>query len=136
MSLSMRGPNCPMNVQICESLFQLNKFEQCKNEICENLRRFTGNKSKVFEVRRGVVGIKWWVISFAQLFQLVLSQIDDVIKDTTNRSLSIFYLNEQETVKKVCAIMRANEKVDNRPKWKILKDMGKCDVLSIQEIEV
>lgn len=136
MSLSIRGPNCPMNVQICDSLFQLNKFEDCKNEICDNLRRFSGNKSKTFEVRRDVVGIKYGVISFAQLFKLVVSQIESVIKDTTNRSLSLFYLNQQETVKKVCAIMRESEKVDDRPKWKIFKDMGKCDVLSIQEIEV
>lgn len=32
--------------------------------------------------------------------------------------------------------MRANEKVDDRPKWKILKDLEKCDILSIPEIEV
>lgn len=78
----------------------------------------------------------WGYLIHTVPFKLVLSQIDDVIKDTTNKSLSLFYLNEQETVKKVCAIMRANEKVDDRPRWKILKDLEKCDVLSIPEIEV
>ncbi|KAH8418332.1 hypothetical protein KR222_000108 [Zaprionus bogoriensis] len=115
MALKRRGHNCPMNMQICDALFQLNQFENCKKEIGDNLRRFQGVKSKNFE-KRGIV-------------------IDGVIKDTTNRSLSMFYLNFRKVVEKVSAIIKANERIDDRPRWKILKEMEKCDVQSIPDEE-
>lgn len=55
------------------------------------------------------------------------------MRDTTNESLSQFYLNNQKTVKKVSVILKAKEKIDDRPKWKILKELDMCDVLSIPD---
>lgn len=49
------------------------------------------------------------------------------------------FLRENEAI---CQFVREKEqkelktKVDVRPLWKILKDQGKCDVLSIPEIDV
>lgn len=136
MTLKTYGHNCLINLQICDSIFQLNQFENCKKEICDNLRRFTGNKVNLFETRRGVVDIKYEIMQILQLFKLELSQLYDVIRDTTNKSLSLFYLNNQKTVKKVSAILRAKEKIDDRPKWKILKELDICDVLSIPDEKV
>ncbi|XP_034478936.1 uncharacterized protein LOC117785141 [Drosophila innubila] len=115
MGQKKRGPNCPINLQICDNLFELNQFENCNCELRDNLRRFIGVKARNFELRRKVV--------------------DDVIKDVTGKGLSLFYLNFQKVVEQVSAILKANEMQDKRPMWKILKEQEKCDVLSIPEVE-
>lgn len=73
MTLRKYGHNCPINLQICDSIFQLNQFEKCKNEICDNLRRFAGNKANLFETRRDVVDIKYKIMPIIQLVKLVPS---------------------------------------------------------------
>lgn len=73
MAFKTYGHSCPINMQICDSIFQLNQFENCKREISENLRRFAGNKANNFETRRVVVGIKYKIMPIPQLFKLVLS---------------------------------------------------------------
>lgn len=50
-----RGPNCPINLQICDNLFELNQFETCNCELRDNLRKFIGVKARNFELRRLVV---------------------------------------------------------------------------------
>lgn len=115
MGKKKRGPNCPINLQICDALFELNQFENSNCELQDNLRRFKGVKARNFESRRTVV--------------------DGVIKDVTGKGLSLFYLNYQKVVEEVSAIMKANEIKDTRPMWKILKELEKCDVLSLPEEE-
>ncbi|XP_060657980.1 uncharacterized protein LOC132792574 [Drosophila nasuta] len=114
-AMKKRGHSCPINLQICDALFQLNQFENCNTELHDNLRRFIGVKARNFETRRVVV--------------------DGVIKDVTGKGLSLFYLNYQKVVELVSAIIKANQTKDDRPLWKILKDLEKCDVLSIPEEE-
>ncbi|XP_017868422.1 PREDICTED: uncharacterized protein LOC108617211 [Drosophila arizonae] len=115
MALNDVGPNCPINLQICDCLFNLNKFETCKATLHNNLRRFMGIKAKNFEKR--------------------LIVIDDVIRDVTGKALSLFYLRNQKLVRHVSELIRASEIVDDRPKWKILKEQGKCDIQSIPDEE-
>lgn len=57
MALNDVGPNCPINLQICDCLFNLNKFEACKGTLHNNLRRFMGIKAKNFEKRLIVVSL-------------------------------------------------------------------------------
>lgn len=50
-----RGPNCPINLQICDALFELNQFENSAIELHDNIRNFVGVKAKTFETRVMVV---------------------------------------------------------------------------------
>jgi len=55
MALQKHGPNCPINLQICDALFELNQFENANIELHNNIRNFIGVKSKSFETRLIVV---------------------------------------------------------------------------------
>ncbi|KAH8312968.1 hypothetical protein KR067_005599 [Drosophila pandora] len=114
---SMNQDNALVNLEVCDALYELNEFAKSKAELHNNARLFTGNKSKIFE-RRLVV-------------------VDDTINDACGPAMTEF-LRENEAI---CQFVREKEqrelktKVDVRPLWKILKDQGKCDVLSIPEID-
>ncbi|EDW10428.2 uncharacterized protein LOC6580681 [Drosophila mojavensis] len=109
-----RGPNCPINLQICDALFELNQFENSAIELHDNIRSFIGVKAKNFQTRVMVV--------------------NDVIKDVTSRAMSLFFMKNRKLIQRVREINKAKEFVDTRPLWKILRDQKKCDVLSIPEI--
>ncbi|XP_034479267.1 uncharacterized protein LOC117785397 [Drosophila innubila] len=115
MALQKHGPNCPINLQICDALFELNQFENANIELHNNIRNFIGVKSKSFETR--------------------LIVVDDVIKDVTGKAMSLFYLRNQKLIRHVNEITKAKAIVDNRILWKKLRDQGKCDVVSILETE-
>ncbi|EDV98263.1 uncharacterized protein LOC6568884 [Drosophila grimshawi] len=115
MASKKMGPNAPINLQICDALFDLNEFEQSMAECFDNTQAFVGVKSEKFESRFDVV--------------------NDVIKDVTGKSMSLFYLKNSKLIARVREINKAKEIIDDRPRWKILRDLGKCDILSIPEVE-
>ncbi|XP_017836156.1 uncharacterized protein LOC108595437 isoform X1 [Drosophila busckii] len=115
MAIERGRPNVAMSQQICDALFELNRMEMSKVEMHNQKRMYTGVKAKTFDMR--------------------LIVIEDVIKDATGKACAEFYLKNQKVAKIVNAIIRANELIDERPRWKILKEQGKCDVLSIPEEE-
>ncbi|KAH8298447.1 hypothetical protein KR044_003475 [Drosophila immigrans] len=115
MALNKHGPNCPINLQICDALFELNQFEDCDIELHDNMRVFVGVKAKNFETRRTVV--------------------DDVIKDVTGKAMSLFFLRNQKLIRHVSEVTKAKAIVDKRLLWKKLRDQGKCDVVSVLETE-
>lgn len=47
--------NAPINLEVCDALYELNQFEKAKAELHNNKRVFTGNKTKAFEDRLIVV---------------------------------------------------------------------------------
>lgn len=55
IGMGARGPNCPINLQICDALFELNQFENSACELHDNIRRFIGVKAKHFQTRVMVV---------------------------------------------------------------------------------
>ncbi|KAH8418331.1 hypothetical protein KR222_000109 [Zaprionus bogoriensis] len=115
MAMSKHGPNCPINLQICDALFELNKFEASSMELQDNMKKFIGVKAKTFQKR--------------------LSVINDVITDVTGKAMSSFFLKNQKLIRRVDEINKAKAIVDNRVLWKKLRDQGKCDILSILQIE-
>ncbi|XP_030567645.1 uncharacterized protein LOC115767481 [Drosophila novamexicana] len=115
IAMQKKGPNCPINLQICDALFELNRFEKCHVELHNNIRRFMGVKTQTFEKRRVVV--------------------EEIIKDVKDKALSLFYLKNFRLVERVSATIKAKEMLDHRPLWKILKELDKCDILSIPEEE-
>ncbi|XP_030567638.1 uncharacterized protein LOC115767473 [Drosophila novamexicana] len=110
---AQRGPICPINLQICDALFELNQFETSACELHDNIRSFMGVKSRNFSKR--------------------LMVVNDVIKDVTDKSMSLFFLKNLKLIQRVSEINKAKGFVDTRPLWKILRDQEKCDVLSIPE---
>ncbi|KAH8355299.1 hypothetical protein KR093_010718 [Drosophila rubida] len=115
MALEKLGPNCPINLQICDALFELNQFENCNIELHDNMRVFIGVKAKCFATR--------------------LIVVDDVIKDVTGKAMSLFFLRNQKLIRHVRELTKAKAIVDNRILWKKLRDQGKCDVISVLESE-
>jgi len=47
--------DAPINLEVCDALYDMNRFESAKAELHDNARLFTGNKSKMFEQRLEVV---------------------------------------------------------------------------------
>ncbi|XP_020816001.1 uncharacterized protein LOC110190038 isoform X1 [Drosophila serrata] len=106
--------NAPVNLEICNALYEMNKLENSKAELHDNARLFEGNKTKMFDER------------------LIL--VDANIADACDQSMTHF-ISENEKLIVQLAEARNNFKIDERPLWKILKEQGECDVLSIPEIK-
>ncbi|XP_023162113.2 uncharacterized protein LOC111593533 isoform X2 [Drosophila hydei] len=115
MAESDVGPNCPINLQICDCQLMLNKFEMSKLKLHTNLSHFRGTKAKNFDKR--------------------LIVVDDIIREVTGKALSLYYLKNRKLVQHVSALIKESEIIDDRPMWKILRDQEKCDILSIPEEE-
>ncbi|XP_034477602.1 uncharacterized protein LOC117784096 [Drosophila innubila] len=114
MAKEARGPNMNINLEICCELFELNKFVTSKRELQNNLQIFKGNEAKEFMKRLVVV--------------------DSVIKDVTGKAMTLF-LRHQNLIQRADNIYKAKAIKDERLLWKRLSDQGKCDVVSIPEIE-
>ncbi|XP_017155449.1 uncharacterized protein LOC108164311 [Drosophila miranda] len=106
----------PINMEICDALYELNKLEIAKAELHNNTRMFKGNKAKAFQRRLAVV--------------------NENIKDCCGEELTQFLSSNEKLVIQVREMeVKAFNALQNKPLWKILKEQGKCDVLSILEIE-
>ncbi|XP_062136015.1 uncharacterized protein LOC133845550 [Drosophila sulfurigaster albostrigata] len=115
MAMKSRGPNVNINLEICSQLFELNQFEASKVELQNNLKFFKGNEAQSFRKR--------------------LTVVNDVIEDVTGKAMSLFFLRNQKLIQRVNEITKAKAIKDKRPLWRRLRDQGKCDVVSIPEIE-
>ncbi|XP_034659401.1 uncharacterized protein LOC117895683 isoform X1 [Drosophila subobscura] len=108
--------NAPINLEICDAIYELNQLEIAKAELHDNTRQFKGNKTKSFEKRLVVV--------------------DENIKNCCGEELTQFIAaNEKLLVHVKQQDLRARSLDKNKPLWKLLKEQSKCDVLSIPEIE-
>ncbi|XP_034484040.1 uncharacterized protein LOC117789106 [Drosophila innubila] len=107
--------NYPINLEICDAIYELNQFENFKAEVHNNTRLFSSNKSKSFEDR--------------------LIVVDGNIEDTLGDGLSPFILENEKLINHMREVINDEMKVDERPLWKILKEQDKCDILSVPEIE-
>ncbi|EDW40281.1 GL24992 [Drosophila persimilis] len=108
--------NAPINLEICDALYELNQFENAKAELHDNTRLFKGNKIKAFEQR--------------------LIVVDENIKDCCGVELTHFIsANEKLLIQVKESDLKSQNQVQNKPLWKLLKEQNKCDVLSILEIE-
>ncbi|XP_068142320.1 outer dynein arm-docking complex subunit 4 isoform X1 [Drosophila tropicalis] len=107
--------NAPINLEICDALYELNQFENAKAELHNNTRLFTGNKTKGFEKR--------------------LIVVDETIKESCGDALTPFFSENDKLIFHVKQLLNAQNEKDDRVLWKILKEQGKCDVISIPEIE-
>ncbi|XP_017835998.1 uncharacterized protein LOC108595297 [Drosophila busckii] len=113
LAVKDKGHNVKINQQICDALFELNRFEINKAELHGNLNIFRGVRNKLFDKRIVVV--------------------DEVITDVTGEAMSLFFLQNKKIIRRVADIYKAQQFVDKRPLWKILRDQGKCDILSIPD---
>ncbi|KAH8253294.1 hypothetical protein KR032_004615 [Drosophila birchii] len=104
-----------IQLDICDVLYELNQFENSKAALHNNMRVFSGNKRKSFEHRVVVV--------------------DGVIEDVTGEAMTAFFSRNLKTANIVNDLMKQKLKVDTRPLWKVLKELGQCDVQSIQDVE-
>nr|XP_014100931.1 uncharacterized protein LOC106625624 [Bactrocera oleae] len=107
--------NAPINLEICDALYELNQFENCKVELHDNTHKFYGKKVSAFQNR--------------------LIVVDENFKDSIGETLGPFILRNEKIFAKVLEQLEKEKYVDPRPLWKILREQGKCDVLSILEKE-
>ncbi|KAH8396757.1 hypothetical protein KR215_003905 [Drosophila sulfurigaster] len=113
---SSLGPQSyPINLETCDALYELNRFEDAKAEAHNSANLFSSNKTQAFEDR--------------------LLVIDENIRDCCGDGLTPFILKNQNIITHVQDLENNKMKIDERPLWKILKEEGKCDVLSIPEIK-
>ncbi|XP_017072286.1 uncharacterized protein LOC108108692 [Drosophila eugracilis] len=111
---SLQRNDAPINLEVCDALYELNHFENSKAELHDNARLFTGNKTKIFE--------------------RLLVVVDENIQDACGPSMTQFISENDKLIVQIAEELRRYKK-DTRPLWKILKEQEKCDVLSIPEIE-
>ncbi|KAH8300082.1 hypothetical protein KR044_009674 [Drosophila immigrans] len=112
---SGKPENFPINLETCDALYELNHFEKAKAEAHNNTHVFASpQKLQAFEDR--------------------LLVIDENIRDCCGDGLTPFILRNQKLFERVQELENNKKKVEDRPLWKILKEEGKCDVLSIPEI--
>ncbi|EDW44385.1 GM22384 [Drosophila sechellia] len=111
---NLQRSDAPINLEVCDALYELNRLENAKAELHDNTRLFTGNKTKMFEQRLVVV--------------------DENIEDACGPSMTQ-YISDKEKLIVHLKEVQNKYKPDTRPLWKILKEQEKCDVLSIPEIE-
>ncbi|XP_054730577.1 uncharacterized protein LOC129239244 [Anastrepha obliqua] len=107
--------NAPINLEICDALYELNQFENCKMELHDNTHVFYGNKVAAFENRLVVV--------------------NENFNDSIGETLGPFIMRNEKIFEKVLHYLERRKYVDPRPLWKILREQGKCDVLSMLEKE-
>ncbi|TMW48458.1 hypothetical protein DOY81_006455 [Sarcophaga bullata] len=107
--------SAPINLEICEALYELNRFEDCKVELHDNTRKFIGKK----------------VVHFLKR----LVTVDENFNDSLGENLGPFILKNEKHFAAVLEKIERAKYIDTRPLWKILKEQQKCDVLSILEKE-
>lgn len=114
--LSFVDTNQPLNLQVCNALYDLNHLEHAGLELKSKGRRFTGHKIKAFEEK----------------FTVVESNLMDSLGD----SLFAFIQEYKQYFKEIIRMRDKLENPDERPRWKILRANNECDILSvIEEIE-
>ncbi|XP_065364632.1 uncharacterized protein p-cup [Calliphora vicina] len=114
-AMAIDDNNAPINLEICDALYELNKFEDYKVQLHDNTRKFFGKKVAAF------------------LNRLIV--VDENFKDTIGETLGPFILKNEKYFAAVLEKIEREKHIDPRPLWKILKDQEKCDVLSILEKE-
>ncbi|XP_067639680.1 outer dynein arm-docking complex subunit 4-like [Eurosta solidaginis] len=107
--------SAPINLEICDALYELNQFENCKVELHDNTRKFYGKKVSAFMDR--------------------LIVVNENFNDSIGETLGPFILRNEKIFAKVLEQLEREKFVDPRPLWKVLREQGKCDVLSILEKE-
>ncbi|XP_075154893.1 presidents-cup [Haematobia irritans] len=112
---SIDNNNAPINLEICDTLYELNQFENFKVELHDNTRKFCSSKVATF------------------LNRLIV--VDENFKDSLGDPLGPFILKNGKHFPAVVEDLERSQHVDTRPLWKILKEQEKCDVLSILEKE-
>uniref|UniRef100_A0A6P4FFC1 Uncharacterized protein LOC108050659 n=1 Tax=Drosophila rhopaloa TaxID=1041015 RepID=A0A6P4FFC1_DRORH len=111
---NLQRSDAPINLEVCDALYELNQLENSMAELYNNTRLFIGNKSKMFDHRLVVVG--------------------ENIEDSCGPSMTQFISENEKLIVQLKEELN-KYKEDTRPLWKILKEQEKCDVLSIPEIE-
>ncbi|XP_017125592.1 uncharacterized protein LOC108144954 [Drosophila elegans] len=103
--------NANISMELADALYDLNRFEDNKSLLHNNMRRHAGTALKGFENRLFVV--------------------DENLKDCTGYSLANFFM-EHSTQLPGFYEQKQEElrKADKRPLWKILKEREECDVQS------
>lgn len=66
----------------------------------------------------------------------IFKKVDENFKDSIGETLGPFILKNEKHFAAVLDEIEREKNVDDRPLWKILKEQGKCDVMSILEKEV
>ncbi|KAH8371793.1 hypothetical protein KR093_008843, partial [Drosophila rubida] len=105
----------PINLETVDALYELNQFENAKAEGHNSTKLFASNKSQAFLDR--------------------LLVIDENIRDCCGDGLTPFLLKNHKIIEHVKKLEADKMKVDDRQLWKILSESGKCDVLSVPEIQ-
>ncbi|XP_016987924.2 uncharacterized protein LOC108050659 [Drosophila rhopaloa] len=111
---NLQRSDAPINLEVCDALYELNQLENSMAELYNNTRLFIGNKSKMFDHRLVVV--------------------EENIEDSCGPSMTQFISENEKLIVQLKEELN-KYKEDTRPLWKILKEQEKCDVLSIPEIE-
>lgn len=111
--LSLLDSNQPLNLRVCDALYDLNDLEKAGLECKSKGRRFTGRKVKAFQ----------------QKYEVVESNLSDSLGE----SLFQFIQEYKQYFNVVLKMREKLESRDERPMWKILRDNNECDILSILE---
>lgn len=103
-----------VSMELADCLYDLNRFEDNKVLLHDNVRRHIGTSLKPFEKR--------------------LHTVDENLRDVTGESLTNFFMEHSTQMPGFYEHKRDQlEKADKRPLWKILKARKECDVQSYIE---
>ncbi|XP_017056325.1 LOW QUALITY PROTEIN: uncharacterized protein LOC108098116 [Drosophila ficusphila] len=104
--------NANISMELADALYDLNRFEDNKSLLHDNVRRHAGTALRGFENRLRVV--------------------DENLKDCTGYSMANFFMENSTQLPGFYEYKQQQQrKADKRPLWKILKEQKQCDVQSI-----
>lgn len=114
---SIAPANAYVNLQVADALYDLNRFEENKVSLYINTTLYTGTKLQPYNRR----------------LQIVNANFHNNVGD----SLRPFFLNNMSKMREIFdATMKVDSQMEPAPRWKVLKDLNKCEVRSIQEKNV
>lgn len=113
-ALGMIDLDHSFNINVCNVLYDLNRFEDAGVELTSKSRKFSGHKSEVY----------------ANNFDVVKENL----MDSVGNALFYFITEYRKYINIVTDIRKVTENQDERPLWKILRDKDECDVQSILEV--
>ncbi|XP_017082120.1 uncharacterized protein LOC108115236 [Drosophila eugracilis] len=104
--------NANVSMELADALYDLNRFEDNKSLLHDNVRRHAGTSLKGFANR--------------------LMVVDENLKDCMGYSLADFFMEHSSQLPGFYANQQEElRRADKRPLWKILKERKECDVQSI-----
>ncbi|XP_058452882.1 uncharacterized protein LOC131431284 [Malaya genurostris] len=111
-----RGEDFPCSLQECRALFELDQFEEHVKVASNRKRHFVGHRLKDMEDE----------------IQLGVRNYENILGDRAGPCL----YRQRHRFKRIAGERKLGEQDNAKPAWKVKRDRGECDVMSVLELVI